>query len=175
MNRYICILRGINVGGHRKILMKDLITLLEKNGYVNVKTYIQSGNIALNTKFNLAIEIEESITGLINSNYGFDVPVIAVTKGEVEKVIKNLPFDDEENTHVTFLKSMPLENDLNQIIPEDFLPEKLVISGKMVYLKCVDKYHKSKLSNQLFEKKLKVSATTRNWKTVKKLLELAEA
>ena len=93
----------------------------------------------------------------------------------IEVIIKNFPFKDDENTHVTFLKELPLKEGLEQINSKEYLPEQLIIKDKVVYLKCVDKYHKTKLSNQFFEKKLKTSATTRNWKTVNKLLEIAKA
>lgn len=175
MKRYVCILRGINVGGHRKILMKDLISLLEKEKLKNVRTYIQSGNVAFDSE-PLSIEsLESLIKSLITREYGFDVPVLVLTKEEIEETIIGFPFSDEINAHVTFLQSKPSKEFIEELKSIDFSPEEFIIKGKAVYLKCIEKYHQSKLSNNFFEKKLKVAATTRNWKTVNKLKELAEA
>ncbi len=175
MKRYICILRGINVGGHRKILMNDLVVLLEKENFQNVKTYIQSGNIAFNSVSLSHTDLETKIKSIIEKEYGFDVPIIVLTKKEIEETIKNFPFSDAIHAHVTFLQSIPSKELVESLNLIDYSPEEFVVNGKFVYLKSIEKYHQSKLSNNFFEKKLKVAATTRNWKTVIKLKELAEA
>jgi uncharacterized protein (DUF1697 family) len=175
MKRYICILRGVNVGGHRKILMKDLVILLEKEKLQNVKTYIQSGNIAFNSDSFSHTELATKIKSLIEKEYGFVVPVIILTKKEIEETIQNLPFSNVIHTHVTFLKSAPSKELVESLNLIDYSPEQFVVKGNVVYLKSIEKYHQLKLSNQFFEKALKVTATTRNWKTVIKLKELAEA
>ncbi len=171
--RYICILRGINVGGHRKILMKDLIASLENEEFKDVKTYIQSGNIGFDYNETKPSFLEIKIKKIIENQYGFDVPTIVLTGKEVENVINNFPFGDVENTHVTFLQTIPNERLVEELQHLEFSPDEFIINEKAIYLKCTNKYHKSKLSNNFFEKKLKTSATTRNWKTVIKLKELA--
>lgn len=175
MKRYLCILRGINVGGHRKILMKDLVLLLEKANLQNVKTYIQSGNVSFDSEVLPNEVLEGKIKLLIEKQFGYDVPVIVLTKEEIEDTINGFPFSDEINAHVTFLQSKPSKQLIEELKSVDYTPEEFIIKGKVVYLKSIEKYHQSKLSNNLFEKKLKVAATTRNWKTVNKLKELAEA
>lgn len=173
MKRYICILRGINVGGHRKILMKDLTLLLEKDKLENIKTYIQSGNISFDSTISSNSKLEELITNRIKSEYGYDVPVIILTKEEIDLTINNFPYNDEDNKHVTFLQTKPSKELVSKLQLKEYNSEDFIINGKVIYLNTVEKYHQSKLSNNLFEKQLKVSATTRNWKTVKKLKELA--
>jgi len=169
------ILRGINVGGHRKILMADLKQLLEKNGFLkNVATYIQSGNVVFNTDEENSV-LELKLEALIKSHFGHDVPVIVRSKEELLKVIEHNPFKAEEDItklHVTFLKEQPQQLDIDQISADTFKPDLFSIEDKTVYLCLKKKYHETKLSTNFFEKNLQVGATTRNWKTTLKLLEL---
>lgn len=180
MNKKITILRGINVGGKRKILMSDLKLLFENLGFTNIATYIQSGNVFFNSdKIDTDIEVSEEIEKAILDKYGFEVPVIVRSRIEIEKSIINNPFYKEnedfvDKLHLTFLKEIPKKE--NRIKAESFNYEcdKFVIKDKDVFILCEGKYHKTKLSNQFFESKLKIAATTRNWKTVLKLLELSK-
>lgn len=178
MAKYISILRGINVGGNRKILMKDLKVLFEKMGLSKVETYIQSGNIVFElvhklSTANLEVKIEQAIT----ETFGFDVPVIVRTADEWAEVILNNPFWKEKDVdidrlHLTCLKEVPSQEFLEKIKLFQFLPDRFEIIGKDVFIFCAAGYGTSKLTNPFFESKLKVQATTRNWKTVMKLHEL---
>lgn len=173
MTKYIAILRGINVGGKRKILMADLKELLTSKGFENVKSYIQSGNIAFDFKVNTVSKLENIIIDAIKEKYGFDVPTIVITPNEAQSIIDNNPYkaEDLSKLHVTFFKEEPDVSLVSKIKEINFAPDEFHFSKKAVYLKIADKYHKSRLSNTFFEKKLKISATTRNWKTVNKLVE----
>lgn len=173
MNRKIAILRGINVGGKRKILMADLKALCENLNWGNVTTYIQSGNVVFNsdkTNTKLENELEKAIA----ESFGFQVPVIVRTAQELQSAIDQNPFINEDITqlHLTFLKENPSEDVLQKILAYNYQPDRYKIEGKAVFIYCSGKYHKSKLSNNFFEKKLNTGATTRNWKTVLKLSEL---
>lgn len=178
MNQRIAILRGINVGGKRKILMEDLISMFEKMSFSNVRTYIQSGNVIfnLNTKVNnseLAKDIEEAI----KEKFGFEVPVVIRTPKEIETAINQNPFykkTDPDHLHLTFLNEEPTPELQEKLESYDFEPDRFKIIGKEVFIYCEGKYHQSKLTNNFLEKKLKVSATTRNLKTVLKLWELSK-
>lgn len=180
MTNKIALLRGINVGGKRKILMADLRELLTGIGFTDVKTYIQSGNIFFNLSNEMNdAEIADAIEKLISDNYEFNVPVVVRSVEEVQQAIKSNPFyaeneEDITHLHLTFLKEKPSEE--NQLKTEEYNyePDKFVIKNKDVFIFCEGKYHKSKLTNTFFEKKLKVSTTTRNWKTILKLLELSQ-
>lgn len=185
MQKYISILRGINVGGKRKILMADLKALYEALGFKNPVTYIQSGNVIFETKAkakNLSAEqagnaLTEKIKKAISEKYGFDVPVIIRSVPEIQEIIKQNPFAkpdvDIKSLHLTFLGENPSEENLEKIKTYDYSPDQFEIIGNNAFVFCSTGYSKSKLTNQFFEKKLKVSATTRNWKTVNKLLTLA--
>jgi len=176
----IAILRGINVGGKRKILMKDLRVLFEKLDYTTVSTYIQSGNVFFESDSALTdLEIASQVEQAITNQYGFDVPVIIRSSKEIAKVANNNPFLQQKETditqlHLTFLKELPTSENLSKINAYNYEPDQFVMEGKNAFIFCEGKYHKSKLTNSFFEKKLKVTATTRNWKTVLKLLELSQ-
>jgi len=177
MTKHISILRGINVGGKRKILMADLKELYAKLGYKNIVSYIQSGNVIFDAKEKDQSKIEEKIYKAIKKVYDFEVPVVVRSAEEIEQIISNNPFtkkSEDESLHLTFLKEIPSEEHLEKIATYNYPPDKYKIEGKDVFIFCVGKYHKSKLTNNFFEKKLKVGATTRNWKTVNKLLELSK-
>lgn len=179
MQTFISILRGINVGGYKKILMTDLKSLYETLRFDNVITYIQSGNVIFNTDKNksdteLAAEIEYEIL----AKYGFNVPVIIRSLEEMKNTLSVNPFQGQkginpEKLHVTFLSEVPGEKELTAIVKYDYPPDKFSIIGSEVYLHCPNGYGTSKLNNNFFESKLKMKATTRNWNTVNKLVELA--
>lgn len=176
MKRYIAILRGINVAGKRKVLMADLRALFIDLGYTKIETYIQSGNVAFNATKHLDEEsLKNRIAEKIKDYYGFDIPIIIRSNIDLKAIIKDnpyLPNVSEDKLHLTFLSHLPKEE--NTAITEtfNFSPDTFHITKKEVYIHVPEKYGLTKLSNSFFEKKLKVSVTTRNWKTVKKLYEM---
>lgn len=179
MSKKIAILRGINVGGKRKILMADLKRLFEDLGFTDIETYIQSGNVIFKTeKESSTIEIANTIEKDISDKYGFSVPVIVRTYKELEESVQKNPFYkndiDINHLHLTFLSEEPTKVNREQAEKYNYEPDKFEIKDKDVFVYCEGKYHQSKLTNNFFESKLKGSATTRNWKTVLKLNELSK-
>ena len=179
MQTFISILRGINVSGQKKILMADLKKLYESLKFSEVKTYIQSGNVVFKSDSKISdIQLARKIEKAISAKYKFEVPVIIRTKEELEKILSQNSFTKEKSIdlkklHVTFLSETPDREKMEQIKEVDFSPDQFIIKGKEIYLHIPNSYGETKLSNKFFENKLKVSATTRNWNTVNKLLELA--
>ena len=161
--------------------MVDLRKLYEELGFSNITTYIQSGNVVFDSKKQednqmLALRIEQAIEKM----YGFAVPVIVRTVDEMKHLVSANPFLQENSTaverlHVTFLKDNPSTEKIEQLQHTDFGADAFAIVSKDVFIYCSGKYSDTKLSNQFFESKLKTTATTRNWKTVKQLLALAVA
>lgn len=180
MQTFISILRGINVSGQKKILMADLKDLYESLKLKDIITYIQSGNVIFKSNEKLSdIALAKKIETAIFKKYDFDVPVIIRSKDEIHKIISTNPFLKERNIeakrlYVTFLSETPAKENVESVKRFDFSPDRFFITGKEVYLCVSNGYGETKLSNNFFEKKLKVNATTRNWNTVQKLLELAE-
>ena len=178
MTKYVSILRGINVGGNRKILMADLKSLFNKLGFSSVQTYIQSGNVIFDFDQKRSnADMEQKMQHAIAEIFGFDVPVIVRTAEEMKVSIANNPFWKEKDAnidrlHLTFLKELPSKEKLDKLKTLTFSPDRFEIIGKDAFIFCSAGYSDSKLTNQFLENKLGTSATTRNWKTVMKLHEL---
>ncbi len=179
METYISLLRGINVSGHKKIQMSALKALYEELNFKDVITYIQSGNVIFRANKNVSRQdLSKRIEEKIRERYDFVVPVIIHTLDEVKKALSLNPFLnkkglDTERLYVTFLVEIPKQADRMSIEKFDCSPDKFIMVDKEVYLQCPNGYGRSKISNNFFENRLKITATTRNWKTVNTLMELA--
>ncbi|MDD4002374.1 MAG: DUF1697 domain-containing protein [Bacteroidales bacterium] len=179
MKTYISILRGINVSGHKIIKMEALRTSYENMGFSNVKTYVQSGNVIFSYDDIEINKLEEQIFQQIKKDFGFDVPVIVMSIEKIEEIIKNNPFlkdksKEESFMHVTFLASKSETYNFNAIEEKKQDNEDIVFSDYAVYLYCPNGYGNTKLNNNFIETKLKVRATTRNWKTTNELFQIAK-
>lgn len=176
--RYIAILRGINVGKGRKVPMADLKKLCESLGLKNVQTYIQSGNLFFELMQTEPIpQLETRLQKAFSEAFGFEIPVLIRTSEEWTVSIAQNPFFKEENVnieclHLTCLKELPSPELLEKIKTFQYLPDRYEIIGRDVFIFCAAGYGTSKLVISFFESKLKVPATTRNWKTVMKLNEM---
>jgi uncharacterized protein (DUF1697 family) len=174
MTTYISILRGINLGGHNTIKMDDLKKMFAEQGFSNIQTYIQSGNIVYQYKKTDIKKLETVIKNKIEEHFGFDVPVITLTFDDLKKVAASNPFlnDKTKNIsyfHITFLADKPEMENFTKIKNGNYQPEQFHLIDKAVYLYCPNGYGKTKISNKFLENKLKVVATTRNWKTTNEL------
>jgi len=175
MKTYIALLRGINVSGQKIIKMAELRESLTKAGFENARTYIQSGNIILPSTETDHKVIEAQVKALILKDFGFDVPTFVTTADYLEDTVKNNPFPNEETKkiYVSLLDEKPEQARIDALNAADFSPEEYVVDRKRVYLFAALGAAKSKLSNNYFESKLKVKATSRNWNTINKLIALA--
>lgn len=169
-------LRGINVSGQKKINMGDLKKFYESLDFKNVTTYIQSGNVVFECSDKNITAIKSAIEKKIKQLFDFDVAVFIRTKDELRKLIDNFPFSqkDIDKSYVTFLSDIPDPSHKEELDKGKAPAEEFFISGREIYLFFPDGYGRCRLSNNFIEKKMKLSATTRNWKTVTKLFELAE-
>jgi uncharacterized protein (DUF1697 family) len=178
--RYISLLRGINVGGHRIIKMAALRALYEDLGCRQVTSYLQSGNVVFETGIRNRSQLQAKLETAVEKTFGFAVPVELRTRQEWARVIAGCPFGvidpATEGTRylVVFLSATPSANSLAALRPAIVTPEELVFSGREAYWHCPNGVANSKLTNTLLERRLGVSATARNWRSVVKLAELAE-
>ncbi|MCF0057260.1 DUF1697 domain-containing protein [Dyadobacter sp. CY356] len=178
MKTYIAILRGINVSGHHMIKMAELKTMFETLPFENVRTYIQSGNIVFDASPGEERDFENLIHDVIQKTFSFSVPVIVLEEKELKDVRQHNPFltgrnEDVTKLHVTFLAAIPNIDHIEKLKETArFLPDEWILDGKVIYLFCPNGYGKTKLTNNFFENKLKVTATTRNWKTVNELISM---
>ena len=148
-------------------------------GFINIYTYIQSGNIMFQYKKSEPADLEKKIKDAIFNEFGFDVPVLVKDIDEIQNILKNNPFIKKKDVdltklHVTLLSQLPEQSAINKLKESNFLPDEFIVSGKTIYLYCPNEYGKTKLNNNFFENKLKVTATTRNWKTINELIKIAE-
>ena|SRR5437867_4890817 len=174
MKAYVALLRGVNVAGHARVPMEELWTCFGSLGLERVRTYIQSGNVVFEQKSASVVGLVERLEKGIKAKFDLDVHVIVRTREEMSKVIENIPFraQEQDKAHVTFLSAEPEDVPTRELEAVKDKTEKFLVSAREVYLYCPNGYGKSKLSNSFFERKLKVSATTRNWRTVNVLYKM---
>jgi len=173
MNRYIALLRGINVGGHKKILMKDLRSLLESIGLSTVTTYIQSGNIVFDS--NKKVGLDALISEAIKNKYGWEVPVLVLTASQIATILSNCPFSEEkmEKSYFTIFKEEPSEANIAAANGIQYPGEEFYVTKECLYFYSETGYSRVKMSGNFVESKLKVNATSRNYRTMAKLLDMA--
>ena len=176
MTTYISILRGINVGGNKKIKMDALRQMYTSLGYADVKTYIQSGNVIFRADETDITIIQKEITTSLLSTFGFDIPVLVFNFHNFSNALLNNPYidaplKDPAFIHLTFLSEEPKKEIIEQLLLNNYTQDEFCHLGKVIYIYCPSGYGNTKLTNNFFENKLKVTATTRNLRTCNELLE----
>ncbi len=177
MKVYIALLRGINVGGHKKVPMAELREVLTTSELENVQTYIQSGNVIFQSSEENKVKLEAIINKAINAHFGFDVPVLVRSKEEIKAILDDCPFPEEKKvvSYFIMLSETP-KKDLIDETSKQILPnEEFVITNNCVYIFYALGAGKAKLGINWFEKKLKVKATARNYRTMAKLIDMSTA
>ena len=176
----VALFRGINVGGHRKVAMKDLKAMHEALGLKNVIPYIQSGNIIFTCDDAEVTNVQSRIEDGFEKQFGFHAEVIIRTAAELGEVIENTPFRDQpakepERIVVMFLTSHVAANVQQELLKAYNGPEEIFLLGKDMYIYYPDSIGRSKLSGSWLEKKLSTSGTARNWNTVLKVQEIIQS
>jgi uncharacterized protein (DUF1697 family) len=175
--RYVALLRGINLGPHRKVGMGDLRTTLEQAGFHEVATILRSGNVVLDGPGDPADTVT-AVEGAIADEFGFDVAVTVRTGSEMAAIVEANPYpgqaaDDPTKVHVVFLSAHPPDEiDLD---PATFRPETWEMGERVLYLHLPDGMGRALLPDALGKSLRGVTATTRNWRTVRRLAELVAA
>ncbi len=176
MGRYIALLRGINVGGNKRVAMADLRALCEGLGFKDARTLLQSGNVVLDSRLGAAT-IESRMSEAIAQQLSLDVRVVVRTAAELAAVVKHDPFgefaDPPKHYSVSFLASEPAANAVSDIDPAEYQPERFELRGRELYLWLPPGQIQSRLPKVFTEKRLGTTATNRNWNTVTKLHAMA--
>jgi uncharacterized protein (DUF1697 family) len=176
MKTYIALFRGINVGGSHMLPMKDLRMLLEKNGCLDVHTYIQSGNVIFRSAISDASRLVKRLSAAILKGYGFEPQVLVLTCSELESAAAGNPFPEADGNpkslHLFFLSERPKKPDLKMLEALKTKTERFVLKGRIFYLHTPDGFGISRLAARA-ERLLGVAATARNWRTVRTLLDMA--
>ena len=176
MKTYVALLRGINVGGAGTLPMKELVAILESLGCRNVRTYIQSGNAVFQRRETDTVKLVKDLTAKIAKQRGFSPNVLVFEARELQHVVDENPFPkaatEPKSLHAFFLESKPAKAALKSLESLKGDSERFELCGRVFYLHAPDGIGRSKLAASV-ERKLGVKATSRNWRTVTKLLEMA--
>lgn len=179
MTIHLVLLRGVNVSGHNMIKMDALKKTLESIGFQNVQTYIQSGNVFVDTAEENASKVGFLIKQEIFKVFGHEVPVVVIGKEDLEACFRNNSFlkeatMDPKKLYVAFV-SMALRSDsINDLKISQFKPDEAYIDASRIYIKYAVGAGKTRFDQKYIEKKLNVTATIRNWNTVTQLLKMYE-
>lgn len=174
--RYVALLRGVNVGGNTMIKMAELKKSLESLGLENVVTYVNSGNLAFDSKKTSEKTLVKKLEDVIEKDFGKQVPVMVREQKEIPKIIAANPFAGEfENhklMHVLFLREDMPKDKMQQLLDAAPEGERYTAIGRELYCLLPKGVIDSLLGKSFVEKKLKLAVTGRNWRTVEKLAEL---
>jgi uncharacterized protein (DUF1697 family) len=175
MKTYIALLRGINVGGHKKVPMAELREVLTNNGFQKVQTYIQSGNVVFQSSEDNIQNIELAIQKAIIGHFGFDVPVIVKTNKELQTIFDSYPFSKakKEKSYFVILNKIPELELIQDVEKLSYENEEFIIKKDCIYFFSSIGYGRTKFNMNSFERKLKVKGTSRNYNTMIKLLSLS--
>lgn len=176
-NRYIVLLRGINVGGHNKVPMAELRKALADRGFVDVSTYIASGNVLLEAGDRHEPEVVDEVADAVTERFGLSIPIVARSVTEWPAILAANPFPDAEAEpkflHVSLCDRAPDAEAIAAFDAAAYLPDRLAVVGRELYLWYPNGSGRSKLTGAVLERRLGVTTTARNWSTMLKLAELA--
>jgi len=178
MNRWIILLRGVNVSGKNKLPMADFRGALANKGFCNVQSYIQSGNVVLEADKGMSQEnVSKAVNEVLLAKFDIETPLMILTEDRLKQAAKTNPlgqtFEKPNWMFLFFLSEVPTSPDLDKLKELTTDNERWDLHGDVFYVFAGDGAGRSKLIARA-EKLLGVSATARNWKTVQKLLEMTD-
>lgn len=178
-NRYIVLLRGINVGGHNKVPMAELRAALSDSGFADVSTYIASGNVLLDAGERLETDVVDEVADAVTEHFDLSIPIVARSATEWPAILAANPFPDAEGEpkflHVSLCDRAPDAKAIAAFDMETYLPDRVEVVGRELYLWYPNGSGRSKLTGSVLERNLDVTTTARNWSTMLKLGELSRS
>ena len=178
MSEYAAFLRGINVGGKNKIRMEALRETFAALQFESVKTYINSGNVIFETAEADEKKLVAKIEKAIEKEFSLNIKVMVRTIDEIREIIKNNPFagqfENDKNLHVLFLDEEMPEEKCELLLSNNNENEMFAVRNREIFCHLKSGFADSVLGKDYIGKKLKVSATARNWRTVNKVLEFSK-
>jgi len=173
--KFIALLKGINVGGHKKVPMAELRDLLSSLGFKNVQTYIQSGNVIFQYSEENIEKIETIIKKGILDHFGFEVSVLVMKREDLIIIFENSPFSEEKKkaSYFMMLHNTPTEELVKAASEKVYEKEEYKIINACIYYYSAKGFGQSKFNARFFERKLRTFATARNYNTMVKLLSLS--
>ena len=172
----VVLLRGVNVGRHRRVTMADLRAAMAAAGYPDVETHVQSGNLLVSTSVRTA-RLAADVEAALRAELGLEVDAIVRTGAQLRKVLTANPFLAEGGPtnalHVGFAKVKPTPAAVRALAERDFGRDRATVVGAEVYLCYPDGQGRSKMSGVTLEKILGVPITVRNWNVTTALAQRA--
>jgi uncharacterized protein (DUF1697 family) len=169
---HLALIRGINVG-KKQVKMETLRKVMTEAGFENVSTFIQSGNVIFESAEKSQAKLALAIEGLIQKEFGFPASVVMAHLKRLERTVTENPFLKEtselKQLYVAFLSAAPSQEGIDNLMAAPFAPDLAIVKGDILYLRYLTSAADSKLTTNLIEKKLGVTATARNWNTTLKL------
>ena len=176
MGIYVGWLRGVNVGGKNTVEMAALKRLMEKSGLREVVTYLNSGNVVFQADGMRPSAIREKLEKLIREKFGFPVVTLVLPLPELQKILDACPYAErslvgDEKIYFTFLTGIPREDAVGKLKSCSDETDECTVAERVVYVLVRRGYVKTTYTNNFIEKTLGVGATTRNYDTVRKIVE----
>ncbi len=173
---HVALLRGVNLAGKRRVGMTQLRVLLTERGYEDVRTHLQSGNVVLRASAGVA-QLERDLAEAIEAQFGFAVPVVVRSAAQLDTVIADEPFGDTITEpklyQVSFLAGPAPAGTEQRLQALAAGAERVKVGSQEIYTWHPDGIGRSKLATALSAPAMGVVATTRNFRTVRALAELA--
>jgi uncharacterized protein (DUF1697 family) len=177
VTEHVVLLRAVNVGGRNKVPMARFREVLTDAGFTDVVTHLQSGNVVLGSRKGPA-SVGRDVAAAITSEFGLTIGVTVRSQPELQAVVAGDPFSevrtDDSRHGIAFLDAAPDPERLAELDPEGYLPDRFVAAGREIHLWCPNGFQQTDLTNAFVERRLGVVATTRNWRTVLRLRDLAD-
>jgi len=174
----IALLRSVNVLGKNMIKMPELARAFEKAGFTKVRTYIQSGNVIFETEEESGDLLSAQIRDLVTKQFGLTIQAVVIGPQKLADIVSQNPFVkrpgiDLSRQHVTFLDREADPVKAEKLLSYNYPPDEIIIGSRVVYVHCPEGYGRTKYHNNFIEKKLSANATSRNWNTCQRLLEIS--
>ncbi|MCF6132003.1 DUF1697 domain-containing protein [Flavobacterium wongokense] len=177
LTTYLALFRGVKTPDNKSIKMGDLKHSMEAAGFVNVRTYIQSGNVFIDSGEPNQNIVSDIISKTVMESFGLDVPILIATKEDIKACLENNHFLREEdadlkNLYVSFISNKVSSQTAAKLDLSFIEPDKIQFDGRRIYLKYLTSKAESKLNNNWIEENLNVISTMRNWDTIEKLYQM---
>jgi uncharacterized protein (DUF1697 family) len=174
LTTWVVLLRGVTPSGRNRVPMAELRAGLTAAGLADVRTYIQSGNVIARSPLGREA-LKSLVHDVIATRIGADITVIARTAAELQRIVERNPFpeSDKAQTYFSLLAATPAPDALKALRAGDFAPDEVRVGDGAIYVRYATRLSDSRVNNNFLERRLKVAATTRNFNTMTKLVELS--
>ena len=178
MATWVCLLRAVNVGGRNKVPMAQLREVLAAEGFSEVRTYVQSGNVVLTSSLRSRDKVSTAVREAIAREFSVDTPVVVRTPDELRAIVEWNPFPDvadaaPQRVHIVHLTDTPSVDAVDALFSADWEPDQIALKATELAICYSESMHTSKLQYAGVLKRLGVDGTARNWRTVQTLADMS--